>query len=216
LFGDPESGKTFLAIDWALSVATGQKTFGLTCTPGRVLYMSGEGNARITSRVHAWITHHGIEVDKSRFLLTGHVPDILNDQVMENLGREVARREIDLVIIDTLGRAMAIGGGDISAPSEASLALKNLQVVSSYRTSTTVVALHHKVKSGGMAGAYSLLGGVDVALEAIVPEGSTEGELKFAKNKDGKKANLFSYQWKDSGRSAVLVPVDNGWSGGSV
>jgi len=212
LYGQPEAGKTFLALDWGLSVACSRTTFGRATTPGRVLYMSGEGNARITSRMHAWMSHHGVRPEQSQFLMTNHVPDLMSDQVIENLAREIARREIDLVIIDTLGRAMSIGGGDISSPPDTAQALKNMQAISAYRPSTTPIVIHHPIKSGGMAGAYNLLAGVDVALFAEVPEGSTEGTLVFKKRKDGVKGEVCTYQWKDSGRSAVLVPgSDSGY-----
>lgn len=213
LYGQPEAGKTFLALDWGLSVSTGRASFGRTSTPGRVLYMSGEGNARITSRMHAWMSYHGVRPDTAQLLMTNHVPDLMNDQVIDNLAREVARREIDLVIIDTLGRAMSIGGGDISSPPDTAQALKNMQAISAYRPSTTPIVIHHPIKSGGMAGAYNLLAGVDVALFAEVPEGSTEGVLTFKKRKDGHKGDVCQYAWKESGRSAVLVPVQDGWYG---
>lgn len=217
LYGQPEAGKTFLALDWGLSVSTGRASFGRASTPGRVLYMSGEGNARITSRMHAWMSYHGVRPDTAQLLMTNHVPDLMNDQVIDNLAREVARREIDLVIIDTLGRAMSIGGGDISSPPDTAQALKNMQAISAYRPSTTPVVIHHPIKSGGMAGAYNLLAGVDVALFAEVPEGSTEGVLVFKKRKDGVKGEVCSYQWKESGRSAVLVPgSDSGYGQGST
>lgn len=207
LYGMPEAGKTFLALDWALSIVTGQKTFGHGVTKGRVLYMSGEGNARITSRMHAWIQHHGNEPEPGMLLLTNHVPDLMNDHVIENLARQVAAREIDVVIIDTLGRAMAVGGGDISSPPDTAQALKNMQAISAYRPTATPIVIHHPIKSGGMAGAYNLLAGVDVALRAEVPEGESEGTLSFEKRKDGVKGVVCSYQWKVSGRSAVLVPA---------
>jgi hypothetical protein len=207
LYGMPEAGKTFLALDWALSIVTGQKTFGHGVTKGRVLYMSGEGNARITSRMHAWIQHHGNEPEPGMLLLTNHVPDLMNDHVIENLARQVAAREIDVVIIDTLGRAMAVGGGDISSPPDTAQALKNMQAISAYRPTATPIVIHHPIKSGGMAGAYNLLAGVDVALKAEVQEGTNEGILAFEKRKDGVKGEVCSYQWKATGRSAVLVPV---------
>jgi hypothetical protein len=217
LYGQPEAGKTFLALDWALSVSTARSSFGRVCTPGRVLYMSGEGNARITSRMHAWMQFHGVRPEQPQFLMTNHVPDLMSDQVIENLAREIARREIDLVIIDTLGRAMSIGGGDISSPPDTAQALKNMQAISAYRPSTTPIVIHHPIKSGGMAGAYNLLAGVDVALFAEVPEGSTEGALVFKKRKDGVKGEVCTYQWKDSGRSAVLVPgSDSGYGSSST
>jgi RecA-family ATPase len=207
LYGKPEAGKTFLALDWSLSIATGRATFGHSATAGKVLYMSGEGNARITSRIHAWMQYHGTKVEPSKFSLTNHVPDLMNDQVIENLARKVADEEYDVVLIDTMGRAMSVGGGDISSPADAAIALKNLQIISKYRPQTTPIVLHHPIKDGSMAGAYNLLAGVDVALLAEVDDDTHEGTLTFAKNKDGRKGTVLSYRWKEQGKSAVLVPT---------
>jgi predicted ATP-dependent serine protease len=172
-----------------------------------VLYLSGEGNARITSRIHAWIGYHRVTVDPDRFHLTNHVPDLMSDESTEVLARLIRDAEYDVVFIDTLGRAMAIGGGDISTPVDAAAALKNLQALSKYRPDTTPIAVHHPIKDGSMAGAYNLLAGVDVALFAEVPQGSSSGRLIFAKNKDGSRGDICEYQWRKHGSSAVLIPA---------
>lgn len=205
VYGKPEAGKTFLAIDWAMSVASGRRSWGRQVTQGRVWFCAGEGNARITSRMHAWMQYHRVTPDLRQMKLLNHVPDLMNDQVIEAMAQKIAEEEVDLVILDTLGRAMAVGGGDISEPRDAAQALRSLQNLSKYRLSTTPIAIHHPVKDGGMAGAYNLLAGVDVVLKAEADDGY--GTLKFAKNKDGEKTKICEYEWRPVGPSAVLVPA---------
>lgn len=209
LYGKPEAGKTFLALDWAMSVASGSDVFGRKTDQGKVWFMAGEGNTRITARMHAWIEHTRIKPDPSMLRLLNHVPDLMSEQVIEDLAQKIAEHEVDLVVLDTLGRAMAVGGGDISSPPDAAMALRSMQALSKYRKTTTPVAIHHPIKDGGMAGAYNLLAGVDVALHAEVDE-SGVGVLKFAKNKDGEKTTVCEYRWIRSAGSAVLVPVYGG------
>lgn len=206
LYGRPEAGKTFTALDWAMSVALGKDWFGRPTTQGRVWFMAGEGNTRITARMHAWIEYHGATPTSDQLRLLNHVPDLMSDSVMDQLARKVADDEVDLVFIDTLGRGMAIGGGDISSPPDAAQALRSLQTIGKYRTTVTPVAIHHPIKDGGMAGAYNLLAGVDVALYAEVDTAGT-GVLRFEKNKDGEKITVCAYRWRQSGASAVLVPA---------
>jgi AAA domain len=43
LFGDPGSGKSFIALDMALSIATGQEWHGHATKSGPVFYIAGEG-----------------------------------------------------------------------------------------------------------------------------------------------------------------------------
>lgn len=206
LYGKPEAGKTFMALDWSMSVACGRTTWGRRVSPGRVWFMAGEGNARITARMHAWQQYTGIEVDPRQMKLLNHVPDLLNDQVIEQLAQRIAEDRVDLIVIDTLSRAMAIGGGDVSEVKDAGVALHNLQALSKYRPDTTPLAIHHPIKEGSMAGAYKILAGLDVVLHAEVFNDGV-GVLKFAKNKDGEKTKICEYEWQPVGPSAVLVPA---------
>lgn len=206
-YGAPEAGKTFMSLEWGLSVATGRRSFGRSVTPGTVWFMAGEGQTRITSRVHAWVEHTGDKPDPARFKLLNHVPDLMNDQVIDQLARKAAEDEVDLIFLDTLGRAMSIGGGDPGAPVDMAQALRGLQGIGRYRPQLTPVVIHHPTKDGGMAGAYNLLAGVDVALHAEVDDLSV-GTVRFRKNKDGEKTTVSRYRWRAIGRSAVLVPAD--------
>jgi len=205
LYGKTEAGKTFTALDWGLSVATGRDWFGRRTGQARVWFMSGEGNTRITSRLHAWIKHHRTEPSPEWFSLLNHVPDLMSEQVIEDLAQKIAEAEVDLVFVDTMNRAMALGGGNISDPLDANAALRSLSHISKYRSTTTPVALHHPIKDGSMAGAYNLSSGVDVMLHAEV-DASNVGTLKFDKNKDGEKTVICQYRWRPVGGSAVLVP----------
>src|SRR3546814_108548 len=57
LFGDPESGKSFMAMDWACCVATGTPWKDRKVKKGPVLYINGEGqhgvNRLLTARAIA-------------------------------------------------------------------------------------------------------------------------------------------------------------------
>ena len=58
LFGGDGTGKSFLAIDMALSLVTGTKWFGYrTKCYGDILYVVAEG--RIEDRIEAWLAEHG-------------------------------------------------------------------------------------------------------------------------------------------------------------
>src|SRR4051812_42527240 len=59
LFGEPGTGKTFLALDWALTVATGANWFGHQVIRKPVVYIAGEGAAGISVRVEAWRASRG-------------------------------------------------------------------------------------------------------------------------------------------------------------
>jgi AAA domain len=54
LYGEPGIGKTFLALDWAMSVAAGRTWLGRTVQQGHVLYLAFEGSAGFGPRLRAW------------------------------------------------------------------------------------------------------------------------------------------------------------------
>src|SRR5690606_16993437 len=61
LFGDPEAGKSFAAIDWACCVATGRRWNGKKVLAGPVLYLAGEGFNGLSKRFLAWRLHNGVD-----------------------------------------------------------------------------------------------------------------------------------------------------------
>jgi hypothetical protein len=59
LYGEPAAGKSFLALDWALSIATGVPWLGREVKQGEVVYVYAEGVRGLTQRVTAWLQEQG-------------------------------------------------------------------------------------------------------------------------------------------------------------
>ena len=64
LFGTPEVGKTFLALDLALHIALGIKWCGREVKRGNVLYLIAEGAPGFKLRLAAWKAGHEEEVEE--------------------------------------------------------------------------------------------------------------------------------------------------------
>src|SRR5699024_4965434 len=62
MFGDPGSGKSFLAIDWACRVATGAPWRDYAVKAGTVAYIAGEGQHGLVRRFRAWQHHHDVSI----------------------------------------------------------------------------------------------------------------------------------------------------------
>ena len=58
LYGPPKAYKSFVALDWALSVATGSWWQGRRVEPCHVLYVAAEGVSGLWARVDAWMGHN--------------------------------------------------------------------------------------------------------------------------------------------------------------
>ena len=54
LFGSPGCGKSFVAIDMACCIASGQEWNGNRTATGQVLYIAGEGHVGFARRLTAW------------------------------------------------------------------------------------------------------------------------------------------------------------------
>ena len=108
LVGPPGVGKTFVALDMALSVASGQLWQGLPTQHGRVLYISAEGRGGLSKRVAAWLHDRQIRASMAKLAwLLEAIPVYGDSESVEKLIRR-HHEELgffpDLVVIDTLAR----------------------------------------------------------------------------------------------------------------
>jgi RecA-family ATPase len=62
IFGDPGCGKSFLAVDIALSVATGTPFHGRDTKQGSVFFIAGEGHNGLARRFAAWSQARGVSL----------------------------------------------------------------------------------------------------------------------------------------------------------
>lgn len=108
MYGEPGSGKTFIALDMALSVATGAPWQGHTCDRGYVLYISAEGGNGIGKRVRAWLQARGHTARQANVAwliesIPVHGESDQVDRLIKRISREVDT-EPSLIVVDTLAR----------------------------------------------------------------------------------------------------------------
>src|SRR3990167_4102406 len=58
----PSHYKSFVAIDMAMPVATGQPWQGAETRRGHVIYVAAEGGTGIAKRGHAWLQEHQVDL----------------------------------------------------------------------------------------------------------------------------------------------------------
>lgn len=184
LYGRPKSGKSFVALDMALSIATGTPWHGCKVTPGPVLYVVAEGVRGVGPRVDAWSELNGVDVPDDLWWLPRPV-NLLSAPWSFALAELAAELQPRYVVIDTLNRSMP--GGDENSSKDMSTvidACTRLRMV----TSACVKLVHHSGKNqdAGARGHSSLLGAVDTEIELR----STDGliELTNSAQKDGPEA----------------------------
>lgn len=219
IYGDPGSGKSLLAISWAMMLSRPDYTDWAGFERRRqvkVAYIVGEGQGGIPGRVNAWLSAHEVDEVPPVYWIPSAVPlwrspgqGWQDDQA--DLRHFCWRERIDVLFVDTL--AMSFGAGNENQQQDMNMFL---QTVASLQNndghSTAVVIVHHESKSGDMRGSTVLRGFADtvIHMKATVDGGSyKEGHAEMDKQKDGRpwgRKIFFTPVRTDS--SLTIVPVD--------
>jgi len=142
LYGPFGTYKTFVALDIALSVATGfaQQSNWVVARPGPVLFLAGEGRSGLRARVQAWEREHWKGNHAEGFHLGDPVPLVSEDMTPLFEAAKRLSSEYRLVVIDTVGRAMQ--GLNENAQENAS-AFTGLVQRFQRELGAAVLAIHH-------------------------------------------------------------------------
>jgi hypothetical protein len=163
LYGQPGVGKSFLALDWALSISVKEEWQGKALRSGPVVYVASEGHSGLRQRVKAWMDHNRVTDMKNAFVMLHPVQlrtlgDV--DALLAQLdGRNLKPR---LIVFDTLAGCF-VGGEENSAKDMGELldGVRRLQEA----TESAVLLIHHTGKNGDTErGSSALRGAADVMM----------------------------------------------------
>jgi len=187
MYGPPGCGKTFVALDIALCVASGHSFHGMPVEQGSVLYIAGEGVGGLGKRINAWLGNRGAghtEAELPFFVLPTAVNLSLqaeNEKLLATIAHlEKDAGQFSLVVIDTVARALL--GADENSATDMGKFIKACDLVKEH-CGCAVLAIHHSGKdsSKGMRGSSALLGAVDTSIKVKKSEQIT---LSMDKQKD--------------------------------
>jgi hypothetical protein len=206
VYGPPAVGKTFLALDWALSVSCGRDWFGKPVQKGLVVYIAAEGLHSIKPRMAAWqearhVPHieDFLTLDSGLNLLEANAADWLLTEIAAKTSKQPA-----LFVVDTLARCM--GDGDENTAQAMGAFIKSIDRLR-LATGATVLAVHHPGKQveKGARGSSALKAAVDAEMEVT----SRDGLITLASTKQKDAALFDSWRLKLTtvGTGAVLNPA---------
>lgn len=204
LYGKPGSCKTFVALDWALSVSCGAWWLGREVHAGAALVIAGEGTSGLSARIEAWKADRAIyQLPHARFL--PRAVNLLDKEWSAALVELVARGRPALIVVDTLSRAMP--GGDENAAKDMT---RMIEVTDDLRrrSSATVVLVHHDSRAGGNPRGHSALDGAADTVIYCESDGDTvvlRNEAPAGKQKDAEPFAPIRLSRKPVGASIVLV-----------
>jgi RecA-family ATPase len=204
MYGPPKSGKTFVALDWALSMATGQSWHGTRTEAAPVLYVSGEGAGGLHKRVQAWKTQHGTGSSRLYFIPFG--ARIVDHAHVVQLKNDLHATGARLLVIDTLARSMA--GKDENSAQDMGTAIQALDWLREQTGCGTLVLHHSGVDGTRPRGSTALFGAADTLIRVEGEHGMLR--VMCEGQKDAMPFRRRTFQLKKAGPSVVLSPVDTG------
>jgi hypothetical protein len=212
IFGDPGCGKSFFAVDLALSVATGTDFHQRDTKQGAVFFIAGEGHNGLARRFAAWSKARGIPlagVPLFKSERAAQFLDMASAKAVTNAVKGLAAQHGSpaLIIIDTLARNF--GPGDENNTKEMSEFIVAIDDMKANFPGCCVLIVHHSGHADKQRarGAMALKGALD--FEFRIEKNGHEMQLINTKMKDAEAPHdmFFSFRQVElngNAKSAVL------------
>jgi hypothetical protein len=191
IFGQSGAGKTFIALDIALSIATGMDWNGNKCEQGLVFYFVGEGLAGFNNRIKAWELANG-KPDTSLFHSTQSVISFEGSELKAaadelKLYEKEKSHKVALIIIDTLARHL---DGDENSSNEISKFINKVDGLRGAFPGSSAIIVHHSGhgKDNRARGSSALKAAMDFEICC------NNNALTFTKMKDGAHPDPISFK----------------------
>ena len=198
LLGESQSGKSFIAIDIAMSVARGIEWFGRRAMKGGVIYQAGESATGVRRRrLPAYRRYYDVAREPIPFVLLQRPLDLYNSDEDADAFIEECRywsktfdtTPLELIVIDTFNKATP--GANENDGKDMGAVLARCDRIRR-ETGAHVMLVHHLNSGGTKArGHTSLFANVENVITVKKIENASDGsnrqirEWRIAKQKDG-------------------------------
>lgn len=148
LYGCPGVGKTFIAIDIALSVAMGLEWFGNKTSAGSVVMVSTEGNLGLQLRLKGWELERKIPLKDAKNLLVCFDPIDFSKEKFQKIFLEKIEAMPEspkLIIIDTFADCFAQCGGNENDSGSVGKFIGGIKRITE-QTGAATLMIHHTKK----------------------------------------------------------------------
>ncbi len=193
VYGEPGCGKSFLVLDLARAIVTGNPWRGLAVRRGRVVYVAAEASGGVRLRLRALAAHLGVDLqtDLGGLGIVAAAPNLLTDDDQALAAAIELAGGAALIIIDTL--AQATPGANENAGEDMGAALGRCRRLHE-ATGAAILLVHHSGKdaSKGARGWSGLRGAVDAEIE--VSRFGEHRTAKVTKQKDGEDGLSFGFR----------------------
>jgi hypothetical protein len=209
LYGPSGIGKTFIAVDLGMCVATGTPWDGREVDKGFVLYISAEGGAGIAKRFFAWLVEHCKNPKEADIAFLLDSIAVTSDSeallvLVERIVNEVGRAP-SLIIIDTLARCF---DGNENEQEDMSRFVAGVDLLRKEFEATVLIVHHTRLDGNRERGNTAFRAAADMMM-------SVEGEgdrmtLKCNKMKDDREFEDIQLELRPvEGTDSCVVVPDN-------
>jgi hypothetical protein len=184
LYGKWGTAKTFIALDWAASVATGRHWQNRASVQRRVLYVVGEGAFGFKGRIAAWEIGWQTEIHDDWLHILPVPVNLMRPIDVANLAALIDWGGYGFIILDTLARCMV--GADENSAKDCGVVVDVLTRLLARTPGGrgVVLGVHHAGKDGKtLRGSSAFEGGADTVYFTSRDEGLLT--LTREKRKDG-------------------------------
>lgn len=222
LYGDSNSGKTFLAVDIACAVARGAAWMGRNVERGMVVYLATEAPASVRKRLQAYQHHHGCRVPD--FFVVKSPLNLFDTEADATAVIKLVKQlesdhgaKCELVVGDTLARLSA--GANENAGDDMTVVLRHVDRIRQ-EIRCHFMLVHHSGKDSarGMRGWSGLRAAVDTEIEITSDEATGARAAEITKQRDmGGKGDRIGFcldvvtmgvgKWGKPNTSCVVVPA---------
>lgn len=220
VYGNSNSGKTFLAIDLAAAVALGIDWMGRRTEPGLVLYLAAESPDSVRARVQAYKKHHDVRMSNFAVVkspMNLFVNDTDTNAIIKTVKMVEARRKqpVRLIVGDTLARLSA--GANENMGQDMGLVVARIDRIRN-ACGAHFMLIHHSGKNAaaGARGWNGVRAAVDVELE--VTDHAAGRCAEVTKNRDlGSKGERIGFtlavveagmtKWGEMASTCVVAPA---------
>jgi hypothetical protein len=220
IFGESNSGKTFMAIHLGMCVAAGMQFLGRNVNQSAVLYVAAESPAGVRMRARAWQMQH--QVKASNFFIC---PDQINlyesdfdQQALDFLVKMIELRhqvKIGLIIFDTLAR---ISAGANENSNDMGRVMERCDQIGMF-SGAAIVVIHHSGKDAlkGARGWSGMRAHIDTEIEVSQSNDVSVAEITKQREIEG-KGDRFAFtleavqvgtnQWGNLRSTCWVKPTD--------
>lgn len=206
--GAPGSLKSFLALDWILSMTTGRKWHGREVIPSKVLYILGEGKSSLLKRIHAWYVHNKCEEKdfaaiQENMRVMFDVPQLALSEGLSTILTTLAAEGFcpTVIVIDTFARSFV--GKDENSSLDTGLWIKSAEDLRN--RGYGVIFLHHTRKNTEFGpqfrGSTAISGAMDTNMTVVRDYKEQTIEVAITKQKDHDEGEPLYFR-----RTLVQIP----------